>query len=282
MRRLDSIEYARLGDALVDIAAAAGKAILEVYERDDLGVQTKADESPVTEADLAAHHVIVAALAELDPKLPILSEEGEQFDGETRQGWEAFWIVDPLDGTKEFVNRNGDFTVNVALIENGRPTLGVVGVPTQNTVYLGRVTDGIAEEVDLATGASKEIRTRACPAAPLVMASRSHRSEALEGLLSDLKKDFPGADERERGSSLKLVEIARGACDAYPRVGPTSEWDIAAGEAVLLAAGGAMGVFGAGDVAYNKPDTVLNPFFWAAGERDGPLARWLAQRPAFD
>lgn len=281
MRALDSIEYARLADALVEMVREAGDAILEVYRRDDLGVASKADDSPVTEADLAAHAVLVRALEALEPRFPVLSEEGEQFDGATRSGWDACWIVDPLDGTREFVNRNDEFTVNVALIERGRPTLGIVGVPARGQAYLGRVADGLAEEIDLASGTSREIHCRACPQAPLVMASRSHRSEALEALIGDMKAQFPELEEREAGSALKLVEIARGVCDAYPRVGPTSEWDIAAGEAVLLAAGGCIREFGAGELAYNKADTILNPFFWAAGDPDGPLARWLEARPAF-
>ena len=281
MRSLDSIEYARLGDALVDMARDAGEAILEVYRRDDLGVASKADDSPVTEADLAAHEILVARLEALEPRIPILSEEGDQFDGPTRAGWDACWIVDPLDGTREFVNRNDEFTVNVALIEKGRPTLGVVGVPARGQAYLGRVADGIAEEIDLVTGASRPIRCRPCPEVPMIMASRSHRSEALESLIGDMKAHFPGLEEREAGSSLKFVEIARGACDAYPRVGPTSEWDIAAAEAVVIAAGGIVRVFGAGPVAYNKPDTVLNPFFWVAGEPEGPLSRWLGAREGY-
>lgn len=282
MRSFDSVEYARLGDALLEMVREAGEAILEVYRRDDLGVTNKADDSPVTEADLAAHAVLVRALEALEPRLPVLSEEGNQFDGATRSGWEACWIVDPLDGTREFVNRNDEFTVNVALIENGRPTLGVVGVPARGQAYLGRVADGIAEEVDYAAGTSRPISCRPCPDAPLVMASRSHRSEALEGLIGELKARFPALEEREAGSALKLVEIARGVCDGYPRVGPTSEWDIAAGEAVLLAAGGCIRVFGAGELAYNKADSILNPFFWAAGDPDGALARWFDARPAFE
>ena len=281
MRSFDSVEYARLGDALLAMVREAGDAILEVYRRDDLGVVTKADDSPVTEADLAAHAVLDRALRALTPQLPILSEEGEQYDGAVRSTWDACWIVDPLDGTREFVNRNDEFTVNVALIEQGRTTLGVVGVPARGQAYLGRVADGIAEEVDFAAGTSRQIRTRPCPDAPLVMASRSHRSEALEVFLGDAKATFPGLEEREAGSALKLVEIARGVCDGYPRIGPTSEWDIAAGEAVLCAAGGAMGVFGAGELAYNKADSILNPFFWAAGDPEGALARWFRARPAF-
>ena len=282
MRRLDSIEYARLGDALVAMVREAGDAILEVYRRDDLGVATKSDDSPVTEADLAAHGVLVRALEALEPRIPVLSEEGEQYDGATRAGWEACWIVDPLDGTREFVNRNDEFTVNVALVEAGRPTLGIVGVPARNRAYLGRVADGIAEEIELDGGAAREIRCRACPEAPLVMASRSHRSEALEELLRDLQAEFPAMEEREAGSALKLVEIARGACDGYPRLGPTSEWDIAAGEAVLLAAGGCVRRFGGAELAYAKAETVLNPFFWAAGDPEGALARWFGARQAGD
>ena len=282
MRAFDSVEYARLGDALLAMVREAGDAILEVYRRDDLGVATKADDSPVTEADLAAHAVLERALEALNPQLPILSEEGEQYGGDVRKDWEACWIVDPLDGTREFVNRNDEFTVNVALIEHGRPTLGVVGVPARGQAYLGRVADGIAEEVDYETGTSRQIRARPCPDAPLVMASRSHRSEALEGLLGDLKATFPSLEEREAGSALKLVEIARGVCDGYPRVGLTSEWDIAAGEAVLLAAGGQIRAFGGPELAYNKLDSILNPFFWAAGDPEGALARWFDARPAFD
>ena len=272
---LAPVRLDRLAAGVVDAVFAAGDAIMEVYGRADHGVVHKADASPLTAADQAAQRILAAALAELAPDIPMLSEEGEHADGAERQRWSACWIVDPLDGTKEFVARNDEFTVNVALVVGSRPVLGVVGVPARSEAFLGVVPVGRAERITAAGRAGTPIRTRACPEAPVILASRSHRSAALEQLLDALRARFPGAREQAAGSALKLVELACGRCDGYPRLGPCAEWDIAAGEAVLLAAGGALSRYDGTPLRYNKPDSLLNPDFFAVGDPDSALARWL-------
>lgn len=264
-----------LAAGVLDAVFAAGDAIMEVYGRADHGVVHKADDSPLTAADQAAERVLAAALAALAPDIPVLSEEGEHADGAERQRWAACWIVDPLDGTREFVARNDEFTVNVALVAGGRPLLGVVGVPARGEAYLGVVPDQRAEQVMAAGRTRTPIRTRPCPTRPVIMASRSHRSAGLEALLDALRVRFPGAREQAAGSALKLVELACGRCDGYPRLGPCAEWDIAAGEAVLLAAGGALTRYDGRPLRYNKPDSLLNPDFFAIGDPESELARWL-------
>lgn len=267
----------QLAEGVLQAAFAASAAIMEVYGRADLGVVTKADDSPLTAADRAAHEVLVRALAELAPRVPILSEEGEHAAAAVRRTWTSCWIVDPLDGTREFVARNDEFTVNVALVEGGRPVLGVVAVPARGEAFVGRVADGVAERVRAADGVRTRIHARPCPAQPVIMASRSHRSAELERLLAALVARFPGAREQAAGSALKLVELACGRCDGYPRRGPCAEWDIAAGEAVLLAAGGRLETWDGAPLRYNKPDSLLNPDFWAVGDPDSALARWFLE-----
>lgn len=264
-----------LAEGVLDAVFAAGDAIMEVYGRADHGVVHKADDSPLTAADQAAQRVLAHALTVLAPGIPVLSEEGEHADGAERQRWSACWIVDPLDGTREFVARNDEFTVNVALVAQGRPLLGVVGVPARREAFLGVIPGGRAERVDAAGRVHTSIRTRPCPPDPVIMASRSHRSAGLEALLRALQTRFPGAREQAAGSALKLVELACGRCDGYPRLGPCAEWDIAAGEAVLLAAGGALWRYDGRPLRYNKPESLLNPDFFAVGDPDSELARWL-------
>jgi 3'(2'), 5'-bisphosphate nucleotidase len=275
MSGLSSAERARLVDGVIEAVAAAGEAILRVYGQERIDVTAKADDSPVTAADHAAHRILADALATLAPEIPVLSEEGEHAGAAERAGWNLLWVVDPLDGTREFLARNDEFTVNVALVEGGRPTLGVVGVPARGQVFAGRVEEGIAEQVTTATGERTRIRVRPCPPEPVITASRSHRGPRMESLVAALRADFPGLREEAVGSALKLVELARGRCDGYPRRGPCSEWDIAAGEAVLCAAGGLVRRWDGEPLAYNKPDSLLNPGFWAVADPDGALAAWF-------
>ncbi|MDZ7826214.1 MAG: 3'(2'),5'-bisphosphate nucleotidase CysQ [Gammaproteobacteria bacterium] len=260
---------------MIEAVTAAGEAILRVYGQERIEATAKADESPVTVADHAAQRILADALATLAAEIPVLSEEGEHADAAERADWPVLWIVDPLDGTREFLARNDEFTVNVALVEDGRPTLGVVGVPAMGRVFAGRVEEGIAEQIDTATGERTRIRTRPCPREPVITASRSHRGPRMEALVAALRADFPGLSEERVGSALKLVELARGRCDGYPRRGPCSEWDIAAGEAVLCAAGGLVRRWDGEPLAYNKPEGLLNPDFWAVADPDGALAVWF-------
>jgi len=264
---------------LVEIVRRAGDAILDIYDS-DFAVEHKSDESPLTQADLAAHHIIVAGLADLDPAIPVLSEESRPPEYAVRQHWSRYWLVDPLDGTKEFVNRNGEFTVNIALIEDHRPSFGVVGVPARGLVYIGDVRRGVAERI----GPDGTERLRGRPMSddkPLVVvASRSHGGERLETYLDALRGIYPGVDRTPVGSSLKLCILAEGQADLYPRLGPTSEWDIAAAHAVLEAAGGAVWAVGSASLEYNRKAELLNPEFFAAADGGYPWRERLPPVPA--
>lgn len=243
------------------IARRAGHEILEVYAT-DFAASAKGDDSPLTEADLRAHRLIVDELAALDPGLPVLSEENaHEITWEQRRQWQRYWLVDPLDGTKEFVARNGEFTVNIALIEAGRPVLGVVHIPVSDTTYAGAPGVGAWRETSARPPAP--ITVKRVAATPLrVMGSRSHGSPKLAARLERLgPHEFLPA-----GSSIKLCLIADGSADLYPRLGGSSEWDIAAGQAVVEAAGGQVVSLEDGlALRYNKAD-LLNPKFLAYGD----------------
>ena len=247
-------------DRLLPIVRDAGELIMTIY-RSDFSVRGKADQSPVTEADERAEALILPALAALLPGTPIVAEEAVAA-GEVPAVAERFWLVDPLDGTKEFISRNGEFTVNVALIEDGQPTLGVVLAPAQGRLFAGALGHGAF--VDDATG-RRPIAVRAVPEAGLtVVASRSHGdASALDAFLAGRKV----AELRGAGSSLKICLIAAGEADLYPRLGRTMEWDIAAGHAVLAAAGGQLTRIDGTPLRYGKPD-FANPRFVAAGTPD--------------
>ena len=253
---------------LVPLAHKAGQAILDVYNS-DFAVETKADDSPLTQADLASHRVIVAGLEKLTPDIPILSEESDPPAYAQRKGWERYWLIDPLDGTKEFVNRNGEFTVNIALVVGNRAELGVVGLPTQDLVYTGDAVAGEASRVDLKEpGASPtRLKGRSWQGGDLVVvASRSHGGERLEKYLQELESRFGTVARTPVGSSLKLCILAEGRADIYPRLGPTSEWDIAAAHAVLSAAGGDLWATSGEALLYNAEENLLNPEFIAVAD----------------
>ena len=221
--------------ALVNLALQAGREIMSIYAT-DFDAHTKADLSPVTEADEAAERIILAGLAKLDPATPVISEEAASA-GRIPQVADRFYLVDPLDGTKEFVSRNGEFTVNIARIENGLPVIGVVYAPAIKRIFWGDTAIGAAEG-KIASDESivwKKLLVRPCPHdGATVVASRSHRDHATEDYLKTVKV----AKLVSAGSSLKFCLIAAGEADLYPRFGRTMEWDTAAGHAVLLAAGG--------------------------------------------
>lgn len=246
--------------AVCDIARAAGKAILEIYDG-DFNVELKGDDSPLTCADKASHQVIAAGLRRLTPDIPVLSEEGKAIPYEERRKWQRFWLVDPLDGTKEFIKRNGEFTVNIALIEGQAPTLGVVYVPVQDKMLYGRVDEGAF--VQDAKSPPQPIRVRrADPQKGLtVVMSRSHPSPELAEYLEKITV----AEALPIGSSLKLCVVAEGKADLYPRLGPTMEWDTAAGQAVVLAAGGTVETPDGEALRYNK-ENLLNPWFIVKGD----------------
>jgi len=250
------------------IAREAGREILAVYAAGATVATAKADDSPLTAADLRAHRLIVQRLGELTPALPVLSEESAQVPASVRAKWRRYWLVDPLDGTREFLSRNGEFTVNIALIEGHAPALGVVHVPVTDTTYRGVPGEAAARQQGAGPAVSIRVATHA--ATPLrIVGSRSHRGDSLDAFLARA-----GAHQLLTiGSSLKFCLVAEGAADVYPRLGPTSEWDTAAAHAVLLAAGGAVSALDGSALAYNTRAQLLNPFFVAFGPRDRD---WLA------
>ena len=238
-----------------DIARNAGAAIMAIYAGDH-AVEFKDDQSPLTAADKAAHAVIVAGLQHFFPQIPILSEEGQAIPFAERREWRRFWLVDPLDGTKEFIKRNGEFTVNIALIEGNAPVLGVVYVPAQDKLYCGQVGEGAFVRQGGGAPLPIEVRRVAPDQGLTVVMSRSHPSPEL----TDFLKGIRVAEALPVGSSLKLCVVAEGKADLYPRLGPTMEWDTAAGQAVVEAAGGTVRTPQGVALAYNK-ENLLNPFF---------------------
>ncbi len=246
------------------IARDAGDAILEVYHEADHGVTLKSDDSPLTRADLASHRVIEASLEALTPEIPLLSEEGADAPYEDRRVWSRFWLVDPLDGTKEFIRRNGEFTVNLALIVDGAPVLGIVHVPTLGRTFSG--ASGLGAWCREGAGERCRIRATGTASGDLrVAASRSHAGPHLAAFLEQL----PAHQLVSMGSSLKLCLVAEGRADLYPRLGPTMEWDTAAAHAVVTAAGGQVLDFDGQPLRYNKPD-LHNPYFIVLGEKPVP------------
>ncbi|WP_393938183.1 3'(2'),5'-bisphosphate nucleotidase CysQ [Aeromonas rivipollensis] len=241
---------------LEPIARAAGDAILTIY-RQPFAVEYKQDESPLTAADQGAHEVIVQALARLTPDIPVLSEESDAETMQARLGWSRYWLVDPLDGTKEFVSRNGEFTVNIALIEESRPVWGLVYAPVLDKLWYGGKEVGAWRVAD---GAHKAIQTRPHEAGQAwrVVGSRNHLSQETLDYLAP----FGEIELVSMGSSLKFCIIAEGGAELYPRLAPTCEWDTAAAQAVLEGAGGSVTQLDGSALAYNKPD-ILNPWFVA-------------------
>ena len=253
-------DLASLLPNVIRLVAEAGTAILKVYTGSH-EVEYKADDSPITRADRAAHEILSAGLARLTPEIPVLSEEAAaQHDVRVRGPWRELWLVDPLDGTREFIGRNGEFTVNVALVRDHRAVLGVVGAPVLGTTYYG--AQGVGAFVSRSDAPPAPIRVRPAATPLVVVGSRSHRGDSLDALLAKL-----GPHElRPMGSSLKFCLVAEGAADFYPRLGPTSEWDTAAAQAVLEAAGGAVVTLEGRALRYNERDTLLNPHFLAVGD----------------
>ncbi|MBY3789978.1 3'(2'),5'-bisphosphate nucleotidase CysQ [Photobacterium carnosum] len=237
-------------DAIYTIALDAGKSIMTHYHS-NITVENKADNSPVTIADLAANEIIINQLQQLTPDIPILSEESSQTDWQQRQYWQSFWLVDPLDGTKEFINKNGEFTVNIALIENGKPILAVVYAPALNKAWLG---DG--KTAWLVTKAGKEVIRLLPSTIPTVVGSRSHPSVGLEAYLQQLGEHKWIAV----GSSLKFCLVAEGRAQYYPRLGPTMMWDTAAGQCIAESAGATVNDLDGFPLRYDR-EPLLNPCF---------------------
>ena len=246
---------------IVSIAREAGEAILRVYSR-EFSVAEKADRSPLTEADENANEVILNGLQDSYPDIPFISEETKSRDYEERKHWERFWLIDPLDGTKEFIKKNGEFTVNIALIEAGVPTLGVVFQPAANVLYYARKGEG-ATKVDACgmVSALHNDQHYSSKAKVRVVASRSHMSPETEAFVENLREDGKEVELTSSGSSLKLCMVAEGTADVYPRFAPTMEWDTGAAHAVVLEAGRrVLNRETMKSLQYNK-ENLLNPWF---------------------
>jgi 3'(2'), 5'-bisphosphate nucleotidase len=255
--------------ACLAIAREAGAAIMEIYAQ-DFSVSTKDDRSPLTEADLAAHEIIDAGLKKLDASVPVLSEESADVDWEVRKTWQRYWLVDPLDGTREFIKRNGEFTVNIALIENGVPIFGVIYAPVFDTLWWGEQENGAFKQVG--AGEVEKISAAASVSNPLrVAASRSHLDETTAAAL----KRMGDIEALSMGSSLKFCRVAENLLDVYPRFAPTSEWDTAAGQAIVEAAGGQMLHLDGSAFRYNTKASLLNSHFIVLANHHLPWRGWL-------
>ena len=239
------------------ISEQAGQAILSIYQQEDVEIQTKSDQSPLTKADLTSHNIIASALKKLTPEIPILSEEGGKLEGDI----DTFWCIDPLDGTKEFIKKNGEFTVNIALIENHQPVLGVIHIPVANKTFMALQGEGAFKIQNNQTQAM--IKQTGESHSPFIFAvSRSHLNEKTKTFIN-----FHQARTIPAGSSLKLTLLAEGKADAYPRFGPTSLWDMAAGHAILKETGGEIYTLDYQPLVYNITK-ILNPDLIAVRDKN--------------
>ncbi|WP_449284979.1 3'(2'),5'-bisphosphate nucleotidase CysQ [Marinobacter sp. PE14] len=252
------MHYSSILPDVIKVADQASERVLHIYQS-DFKVNYKEDHSPITAADTAAHDIITHGLRSISRDIPILSEEGKDIPWEERKHWRRFWLVDPVDGTKDFTQRTGEFTVNIAMIEDGQPVMGVVIAPALKEAFWGIVGEG-AHMRDR-TGKVHRIRVTEPKAVKRVVASKNHLNEETKAFITEKLGDH---ELVQAGSSLKFCRIAEGHADAYPRLGPTCEWDTGAAQAVLMAAGGKVETLDGKPLKYGKQD-VLNPYFIATG-----------------
>lgn len=254
---------------LIEICNSAGSKIMDIYNSADsasMQVEYKSDNSPLTLADKESNKIICHSLKSKYPEIPILSEEGAQIDYKERKRWTKFWLIDPIDGTKEFIKKNGEFTINIALIDRNEPILGVIFAPAKSTLYMAKKNCGAFKINTKVKLDSLDDFTKISVSNQLdcvrIVGSRSHSNANFTNWV---KKKFPNAKIVEAGSSLKFCLIAEGKADIYPRFGPTSEWDIAAGHIIINEAGGKISTFNETGISYNTKENILNPEFYAIG-----------------
>lgn len=272
----ETLDLESLCRRCVEIARDAGNRILEIYEH-GFDVEQKDDKSPLTDADMASHHAIVDALAVLTPDIPVLSEESARLPFEQRSQWSTYWLVDPLDGTREFIKRNGEFTVNIALIHDHKSVIGVINVPVLGLDYFAWLDGGAYRIVN--RGEAEPIRVREIDNNRLTVAgSRSHGSEQMQAYMARLGESTAGIDMLSMGSSLKFCLVAEGRADLYPRLGPTSEWDTAAAQCIVEQAGGFVTRTDMSPLEYNTKDSLLNPFFFVFGDNSRDWSDYLAKQ----
>ena len=250
---------------ILNIAIDAGKEILKIYKK-NFNVDLKADNSPITEADINSNNLIKKRLIEIEKNIPILTEES-LVNWETRRVWKKYWLIDPLDGTKEFINRNGEFTVNISLIENNSPIFGVIYAPEKSSLYYGIKNNGsykliTQDNINTLTEFKKININKNAASKIKIIGSRSHSNKEFH---TWVEKNFSQYELISIGSSLKFCIIAEGTADIYPRLGPTSEWDIAAGHVILEEAGGKLKSFDNTEILYNTKKNIINPNFLAYG-----------------
>jgi len=262
VKQSDLSEYLK---SLVALSDLAGRAIVKIYEGEDWGLRFKSSGSPVTLADMASHDLILSGLHTLNPEIPVLSEESAGVPYEERKEWDTYWLVDPLDGTKEFLKKNGEFTVNIALITGEVPVLGVVHAPAMGVTYFAVQGEGAYKQASGASPVKIQV-VGDVTEKPRVVASRSHSGSELERFLSKLKY----YELLNAGSSLKFCLVAEGAAHLYPRLTPTMEWDTAAGQCVVEVAGGSVTDLSGNRLQYNKP-TLTNPSFLVSST----ISPWL-------
>ena len=249
-----------------NLAISAGNEIMKHYKKNN-EVMIKEDQSPLTNADLDSNNIICSGLSKIDSSIPIISEESF-VDWKIRKEWNKYWLIDPLDGTKEFINKNGEFTVNIALIENNKPILGIIFVPVQSVLYFASQKNGAfklqcSNIINSLNGSNKiQVNKKKRTDHLLIVGSRSHSNEDFNNWVNENIERY---ELVKKGSSLKFCNIADGALDLYPRFGPTSEWDIAAGHIILTEAGGRICSIDNEEIVYNKKENILNPYFIASG-----------------
>ncbi|HKK07139.1 MAG TPA: 3'(2'),5'-bisphosphate nucleotidase CysQ [Gammaproteobacteria bacterium] len=256
-------------DPVIELSRDAGRRIVEIYEN-EFTVEHKDDKSPLTEADMAAHNAISAGLGVLSAELPVLSEESAEIPFDQRRQWDRYWLVDPLDGTREFIKRNGEFTVNIALIEGHQAILGVVHVPVSGVTYFAARGHGAFRQDGDSVPVPIHVR-RYEGGRVTVAGSRSHRGDSLNRFLSNL----PDYEIISMGSALKSCLVAEGKADIYPRLGPTSEWDTGAAQCIVEEAGGRVTDLEMRPLLYNTKESLLNPHFFAFGAGDTDWANYL-------
>ena len=250
-----SIDAKKLLPSIIEISEQASEKILEHYQT-DFKIEEKADQTPLTSADMAAHHCIVNALNKLTPELPVLSEEASNISFDERKTWQDYWLVDPLDGTREFIKRNGEFSVNIALISNHQPILGVIYVPVTGVCYYACKGQGSYKKT--MDGIEKNKVRKTDPNSIIVAGSRSYQDDSLDHFLKNIE-DYTIIN---MGSSIKSCLVAEGKVDIYPRLGPTSEWDTAAAQCIVEEAGGYVTDTSLKPLCYNTKDVLLNPHFF--------------------
>lgn len=255
-------------DELVNIARRAGDAIMSFYKNAGTQTWTKKDDSPLTQADLAAHTVIVEALGILTPQIPVLSEESTAISWQERQAWDRYWLVDPLDGTKEFIKQNGEFTVNIALIDNHQPVMAAVYAPALDKMYYGNSQSGCFLQHAGCAPVRLDVSATSVTQPIRVVGSRSHASPEM----AQFTQQFASVEVVPMGSSLKLCLIAEGLADIYPRLGPTMEWDTAAGHCIAQCAGAKVSQLDGAPLVYNASESLKNEFFVVSQ----PALKWLA------